>query len=1369
MNTNTKRFGLVLTTLGLAGLAMAVVMLVVAATPVAAFIPIYYVNAATGNDGYTAEQAQSSDTPWKTISHAADNVPSNSIISVAAGTYNSALGESFPIQLDNDSVSVSGAGAGSSIIDGGGTGTIIKIEANTISIDGFTIQDGTRGIEADVGGFTVQNNVFSNDTDHDIGTGVFADIDKTNLASDFTFDTVWIQDNEFYISSDGVYLDLNLDFDENETGLSATIWDIHVQGNLFDMSATDGVDLRLYVTDVSTGTVSIGDVDISSTNVFSEGNRGVYFDAGLEVFTDTTVTVGDVMVNDNTFQGQADYAVHVDDYYYSNDWHGTTTASFGDLEINRNDISSQANSGGICVSAYAWWSSLYDDVVMTAGNVTIDDNDPIDIESSAIYFQYGYTTELYDNASVTLGDLSIQGNHIDAGAYGIELDYCEVGYYLYDASQVTIGEVHIGGTGTGEGNTINAVGTAAIYIEYDDVAYNMYQDAIPCQARLVMGDIYVQNNDVSGDYSGLYLDYEEPEEICSSMYDDAYAELPDYVITGNTFNVSGDGIYLYTYEFPDDMYDDSTCDFGGALIDDNVFNDQAAGMNYGVYWQYSAFCDGNYDDSTTIVGDVSITNNEFYDLRDDAVYIYYTPVGDAMYDNAILEVGDLVIADNTVDVAGSDGLRVDYDPVESEYTSTVTLGNLDITGNDVGGVTDDGIHVHYDLDAYENSTQTIGRALIQDNTLDGASEDGVYVYMNKDPETNATITLGEPEIISNTIENWPYGIRLEDVDDGLISRNLIQDNGYGIWLDGSDDIEIRCNDILANISFDSGIHLDADCGGGTVIHDNNIVDNSPDYGVYNDSTNGINAEDNWWGAADGPDDDDGVINGSGDKISTNVDADPWLDQVSGCTPTAGTITIVKDAVPDGPQDFDFSGDLGAFSLDDDTDPTLPRSTTFGRFAGTYDVTEADPTPGFDLVAITCDDTSSVTPSIGYVVTRTATINLEAGEAVTCTFTNRQRGTIVIEKQTDPDGATDTFDFTDTITTPFTFSLADGDTQPFTNVVSGTYTVTETNVAPGFDLSDITCSDSDSSGNPTTGVASISLQPGEMVTCTFTNTLRGHIVVDKVTDPSGASQDFAFTLSGGPSSLSQSFSLTDAAAPHDSGSILPGSGYSVTETVASGWGLASATCTDSSPVDDIDLGPGEVVTCTFTNQADTDGDGILDSNDCCPLTYNPGQEDGDGDGLGDVCDNCPTASNPGQEDSDGDGVGDVCPRLTVNTTGAVARAKTEGWSGTVTSDPAGIFCGDDCASNYFEGTHVTLTAYPGVKSYFVGWGGDCDADGQVTMDTDKSCIATFGYPVGGIVVPVDRLGLVAPWIGLAAVVMVGAVAALLIRRWRSVQA
>jgi large repetitive protein len=107
-------------------------------------------------------------------------------------------------------------------------------------------------------------------------------------------------------------------------------------------------------------------------------------------------------------------------------------------------------------------------------------------------------------------------------------------------------------------------------------------------------------------------------------------------------------------------------------------------------------------------------------------------------------------------------------------------------------------------------------------------------------------------------------------------------------------------------------------------------------------------------------------------------------------PLPGSIVIVEDAVPNAAQDFAFTttgAGLMNFSLDDDADGTLPNGVTFtGLAAGSYSVAQAAPPASWPLAVLACNDPdngSSTVPG-----TRLANIDLDAGETVTCTFTNR---------------------------------------------------------------------------------------------------------------------------------------------------------------------------------------------------------------------------------------------------------------------------------------------------------------------------------------------------------------------------------------------
>jgi hypothetical protein len=68
------------------------------------------------------------------------------------------------------------------------------------------------------------------------------------------------------------------------------------------------------------------------------------------------------------------------------------------------------------------------------------------------------------------------------------------------------------------------------------------------------------------------------------------------------------------------------------------------------------------------------------------------------------------------------------------------------------------------------------------------------------------------------------------------------------------------------------------------------------------------------------------------------------------------------------------------------------------------------------------------------------------------------------------------------------------------------------------------------------------------------------------------------------------------------------------------------------------------------------------------------------------------------------------------------------SGTVTFNPSGQSCGQDCQT-YPVNQQVTLTAQPDQGSFFSNWGDDCSSCGtnsacQVLMNMDKGCVAVF---------------------------------------------
>ena len=276
--------------------------------------------------------------------------------------------------------------------------------------------------------------------------------------------------------------------------------------------------------------------------------------------------------------------------------------------------------------------------------------------------------------------------------------------------------------------------------------------------------------------------------------------------------------------------------------------------------------------------------------------------------------------------------------------------------------------------------------------------------------------------------------------------------------------------------------------------------------------------------------------------------------------------------------FDFSTQSsGAEGVDDLA--TGSTSAAQSVAPGDYGFTEVA-IDGWDVTGVTCDDSRSARPSSGNPAQRTASFAIEAGESVTCTFTNTKRGTITVTKETAPIADPQDFAFTTTGSglPPFSLDTDVGDTalpasRSFT-LVPGPYSVAETLPIVGWDFTRVAClSGSGASTVPapstTSAAVNLTLAAGDVVTCTYRNTKRARFTVVKTVagQPPTSSQLFDFEVRTGasPSNVGTTIgsgranaangglvTIGTAANPAAPLLVVPGT-YQFCEFILPGWG------------------------------------------------------------------------------------------------------------------------------------------------------------------------------------------------------------------------
>jgi hypothetical protein len=235
----------------------------------------------------------------------------------------------------------------------------------------------------------------------------------------------------------------------------------------------------------------------------------------------------------------------------------------------------------------------------------------------------------------------------------------------------------------------------------------------------------------------------------------------------------------------------------------------------------------------------------------------------------------------------------------------------------------------------------------------------------------------------------------------------------------------------------------------------------------------------------------------------------------------GKVIIRKETDPDESPNATNFGYTKSFATDPVSENTFTLqddgSKSYDVLLGSgYSVVEDVVGAGYDFDNVDCSASTGVSPTITDALVE---FDIDSAQDILdCTYTNKARGGIVIEKVTN-DG-TGSFDFTSETLTPASWALettaageAGLDSESFSDLAPGQYDASET-VPAGWNLVSETCSDG---SDP----QAIALAGGETVTCRFVNAReRGAILIQKtrkhatagVGDHPHAGVDF--TISGG---------------------------------------------------------------------------------------------------------------------------------------------------------------------------------------------------------------------------------------------------------------
>ncbi|MBI2600716.1 hypothetical protein HYW42_02075 [Candidatus Daviesbacteria bacterium] len=326
---------------------------------------------------------------------------------------------------------------------------------------------------------------------------------------------------------------------------------------------------------------------------------------------------------------------------------------------------------------------------------------------------------------------------------------------------------------------------------------------------------------------------------------------------------------------------------------------------------------------------------------------------------------------------------------------------------------DDGVYNDCTVSVTDAAGNT-GTLTISTFTIDTEQPNTEELNLTVEPIYNSHYVKEAVTVSANVTDNvgvTSVNFRIYDYDNGTEEDDPSCTDVQAPWScqidttslseDPNYDIEVKATDTAGNVSFgyyvgegSNYIYVDNTKPTNVTVADSGIKTANPNltftWPAVEEDGSGISFYQFWLSTATG-------VDFAGNVANTNISS--WSD---GITYDVGTIIIKKDSIPDDAQDFAFTRSFGTnFSLDDDTDNTLSNTATFSTVeSGSYTVTENE-VGGWSLTGLSCQDPDNGS-SIN-LTERTATIDLDAGETITCTFTNTKLGSISGMKFEDMNG------------------------------------------------------------------------------------------------------------------------------------------------------------------------------------------------------------------------------------------------------------------------------------------------------------------------------------------------------------------------------